>query len=115
MTPLQLTCRFCYRPLIYAQTSASPGSTLLYQYKCLACNSTQHFWENGSPAHYTFTIGNYILIFLPAIQAMEIVRINHNPNGTTLGNLVLKLPFLPTNLTPQNTTEDRIKTMIVFS
>ena len=76
----------------------------------MACDSTQYYEEDGKAMHYSFRVNKkYELHFIPRLNKFQISDCK-KPNS-----IYLTLDFIPHNLTPQNCTEERIKTMILFS
>lgn len=118
------TCRFCQGKLLtsseyYNLSLLDPEEdnnlsyTSYHEFHCVICDSTQQYLPNGQYGIYRFCVNKkYQLSFIPAYSEFYITQITPQ-YGNNL--IVLKLNFLPTNLTPQNTTEERIKLLILFS
>lgn len=109
------TCRYCQRKLVHRGTRgnlASNGINLCY---CHYCESEQTFDDNASPIEYSFMVGKkYCIHFWPKSKAFKIVEYNeHGRPQKYVLELTLNEP--PNYMTPQNMTEERVKTLIVFS
>lgn len=112
------TCRFCQRELVYLTAFRNPKNESLYSYQCVRCNSEQLYTKDGAPATYNFKIaGTFELRFLPGEdKPFKVYALSHvHLDGTPFtGKPVLELDFMP-QLTPQNCSLERIKTLILFS
>lgn len=102
------TCRYCMRRLTHR---GSRGDVNLCY--CHACESEQTFDANARPIEYSFMTKekNYCLHFWPQVKKFKIVSYkNNNPD-----KYVLELDICPHNYNPSNMTEERVKTLILFS
>lgn len=109
MMQVDVVCRFCHRRLSPHKYYTDPGvahGNHYAEFNCAPCRSTQFFEITGRPLHYFFDVGKYHLYF------MTNPRIFQCCNG--LLGPIFELNYHP-NFTPQNTTEERIKTLILFS
>lgn len=115
MMTVEPTCRFCSRKMTSLTSFQSRGRTV-YSLYCMFCRSEQLFEEGGKPLEYSFRVENYLCQFnMPNGPVFRIVKQGMEMAGLAPQKVVLKLNFIPENLTPQNTTIDKIKTMILFS
>jgi hypothetical protein len=108
-------CRFCNTKMInYGHRLEDWGQTTerisAYLYLCLPCHSEQAIQENGETSDYDFTVGKYQLCFSLLNQSLCIM---YDLNRS--GKIIARIHNCPTHLTPFNTTEKRIKTLILFS
>lgn len=114
MMTVEPTCRYCYKIMdwrcMQIPTSISTGpyaTETSNTYWCAKCKSEQDFSETGQPQRYSFHVGKYELGFCPKTQTFTIWL-------TQNSKLIIELNQIP-DLTPQNTTEKRIETLITFS
>ena len=115
MITVEPTCRFCQRLMSPLVPFQSRGRTL-YSYHCIRCKSEQLFAEDGQALEYSFRVGNYLCQFNSPTYKFQIVRQGPISNGgIPYTKVMLSLDFVPHNLRPDNTTEERIKTLILFS
>ncbi len=115
MMTVEPTCRFCNRKMNSLTSFQSRGRTI-YSLYCVPCRSEQLFEEDGKTLEYSFRVGDYLCQFnLPYGPVFRIVKQGMEMADLSPHKVVLKLDFIPENLTPQNTTIDKIKTMILFS
>ena len=95
-----------------ADYGTSNQRVIAQMFLCKRCHSEQIFNLSGKLLHWDFRIGAYELDFS---HISGLFKIKHYPPGEMFkGTIVLELDFLP-YLTPQNTTVERIKTLILFS
>lgn len=80
-------------------------------YKCVPCKSQQDY-QQGKLHRIIFRVGQYWLHFLPKYNHFDLGR--DPPNDPCNTETILVFKFLPP-LTPQNTTEERIKLLLLFS
>jgi len=115
------TCRFCHGQMVWlcshipTRISTGPYKELTVEtYRCKRCESSQDFdASTDKTLGYSFDIGAYRLDFHPHNQTFEIY---HYPRGRMAEQIhVLRLTYLPHNLTPQTVTVKRIKTLVLFS
>lgn len=110
-------CIFCQQPIdLWDDIPSDPEHSDNYYhagegqsiYQCKPCNSQQDFgMVTGKLLNYGFHVGQYGLWFFPK---HNIFKIKQYPDEETL----LTLEVLP-GLTPQNTTVERIKLLLLFS
>lgn len=84
-------------------------------YQCKPCHSQQDFNPyTDKLIYYNFRVQNskYGVCFYPKPQFALIKDYSDQINGE---EVILRFDFLPIDLTPQNTTEERIKKLLVFS
>lgn len=112
------TCRFCQRKM-RIQDNCRPtylDSPITHTYWCQACQSCQILETNGRIVEWSFIVANkYSLYFIPgdhfSIYLMPTLR-----DGPTFWETpLLKTKSVPFKMTPQNTTEERIRLLILFS
>lgn len=115
------TCIFCQQPLDpwedWHPPDVGPNGyagehTLIYQ--CVPCKSQQDFQENGERRYYNFRVGLYWLRFHPNSDWRPFTIGKDPPDDIGNTETIMELNFLP-QLTPQNTTEERIKLILLFS
>lgn len=112
MMQVDVVCRYCSRRLQSHKSYSDPGvpnREPYYEFECKACHSTQYFRSSGQPLHYLFWIGPYKLYFIPTGYGHPLFQLCNGELGP-----IFELHYLP-DLTPQNCTEERIKTLILFS
>jgi hypothetical protein len=93
----------------------SYAGTAHYIYLCKPCRSQQDVdISTGKIYYHTFKVGKYQLSFHPESDwwPFSISDCSDEVNGP---EQILSLKVLPTEYTPQNTTEERIRTLLVFS
>lgn len=121
MTTLEPSCLFCSQRLTFTGSFSNDlyplhGGTGLpdhYSFECEPCQSEQMFLTTGKLLDYNFRVGPYVLWFFPGTNKSTIAY-REILNQVPVTRTVLVLNFLP-DLTPQNTTEERIQTLILFS
>jgi len=110
MITIQPTCRFCNRqfgpPLRSLTDHFVNDNQVYYEFKCQPCRATQYFGSSGKALHYLFWIGPYKLYFMIKPARFQLCNGDLGP--------IFGLDYHP-KLTPQNTTEEKIKTLILFS
>lgn len=106
MMAVEPTCRFCGRKLLFQEVKWPNFHQPEYKFRCLLCYSTQFYTEFGKALTYWFDVGKYRLYFYPHVQKCDIFASELH---------VTTLNFLPHNLTPKNTTEEKIQLLITFS
>jgi len=86
-----------------------------YIYMCESCKSQQDVdISTGKITRHSFHIGKFQLVFRPESEWYKFGIEDcsdeyHGPEN------ILELNLLPTYLTPQNTSEERIKLFLLFS
>ena len=83
---------------------------------CVFCHSEQLFEREGKPLEYSFRVGDYLCLFPVGHPGprFEIYKVQID-SGIPEPKAILQLDFIPNNIRPDNTTEERIKTLILFS
>lgn len=115
MITVEPTCRFCKNKMSPLVPFHSRGKTL-YSYHCIRCASEQLFDDTGQALEYSFRVGDYLCQFNSPTYKFQVVKQGpQGLGGVPYTKVILTLDFVPHNLTPQNTTEERIKTLILFS
>jgi hypothetical protein len=115
MMTVDVNCRFCQRKLIGPKSSHIDRFNLYYKFECKACDSVQFFESDGRSLHYWFNVNKkYQLYFIPNIPVFQILNYSHL-NHDSIEKVYITLEFIPKDLTPKNVTEERIKTLILFS
>jgi hypothetical protein len=113
MMQVDVVCRYCYRRMVPHRSYTDPGVSdgrPYYEFNCKPCQSTQYFETSGRPLHYWFMVGPYKLYFIPYGYRTPLFQVCNGNLGP-----IFQLDYLPHHLTPQNCTEERIKTLILFS
>jgi len=112
MMAIDPTCRFCFRRLTLTR-KLSYDICEEFLCWCSACKSKQVFDANAKPLYWSFEVGGtYRVYFWPDDPLFNIFLID----GSSIeGQCVLRMTTIPPNITPQNTTVERIKTWILFS
>lgn len=112
-------CIFCQRPLEFWENFEPNNGPNFYAgepssiYQCKHCNSQQNFqMESGERTYYNFQVGPYIFRFHPKYNSFSLGK--EPPDEPGNYETILRLETIP-DYTPQNMTEQRIKTIIVFS
>jgi hypothetical protein len=115
-------CMYCHQRMSYAKVWESPdcGTNCYtgkghYIYMCECCKSQQDIdIPTGKPIYHTFKVGKYQLSFLPQSKhwPFRIADCSDEDNGP---DTILTLDTLSTYLTPQNTTEERVGLLLLFS
>lgn len=113
------TCRFCMGKMVPCGTRERPTGnpypdhyiTVAYLYLCKKCHSEQAFALDGRTLDYNFRVENYRLYFYPQGSKFVIKQQEDYYQETVL----VELETCPGHLKPSNTTEARIKTLILFS
>lgn len=104
------TCRYCKRKL----TDLRQGRGQIYIANCNACDSEQSFYETGQTREWSFMVGDtYCIHYWPESKALKIIEYKNNRPSKYV--LEITLDKHPDHMTPQNMTEERVKTLIVFS
>lgn len=109
-------CRFCQAQMTYLKSYTDPPrgtSEPYHEFHCEPCRSTQFVDSiNNKPMHFWFYVGNYHLYFMVnTTNKIKFQLVQDKPEY----HILLELDFLPLHLTPLNTTEERIKAMVLFS
>jgi hypothetical protein len=116
------TCRFCQGQLISGGCQTGGGVPYTkYIYHCAKCHSQQMYKYDGAPLNFTFDVHftgyHYYVSFDPMTMKLYIAKVT----ATNLGSLGWKncldihLSEFPAWLRPDNISEHRIQTMMVFS
>ena len=112
------TCYFCQGKMIRSGTreiyrgNSRNREIIGYLYLCKSCHSEQCFATNGELMEYEFMIDIYRLIFRPKEHRFKIMKY---PGGRLRdGKTILDVQTCP-HLTPQNTTLEKIKLLVLFS
>jgi hypothetical protein len=108
---VEVTCRYCHRPLKNQRLVTGE----VWVFECIPCQSQQAFLSNGQCTYWLFRVGYYSLNFDPFTQKFKIIRLPSLKDPGLLAQTILQLDYLPHNLTPKTCTEERIKTLILFS
>jgi len=109
------TCRYCKGKLTFRGTRGKLNQNGLYMYYCHRCESEQTFDENAKPIEWSFMVGkNYCIHYWPESKKLKIVEYNaHSRPHKYVLEIILKEH--PDYMTPSSMTEERVKTLIVFS
>lgn len=114
------TCRFCqgYLKSGGSQTKGNQPYTELI-YHCEKCESQQHYKYDASPLSFSFytetEIGHkYYISFDPRTMKLHISQVLKDPFSWK-PCVDIQLSEIPAWLRPNNVTEMRIRTMMVFS
>lgn len=119
MMQVDPACRYCHRKMANPTnlTYDLPYMEPEYLYECKYCKSRQCFRSNGQVTHYQFTIDKYSLCFDTIKNNFKIIELPKEP--VSLENMnrppLVRLDWLPNNLTPFNTSVKKIETLILFS
>jgi hypothetical protein len=85
-----------------------------YIYLCEHCRSQQDVdIPTGQIVYYNFRVGLYHLVFHPKYGYFTLGEGPPEEIGNT--DTILEFDFLPKGYTPQNTTIERIKLLLLFS
>lgn len=109
------TCRFCHRKMTNYRTLENDqslhGSDAMHVFDCLPCHSTQTFSIRGQTIAYFFDVGeDYRLFFYPQNILYKFIVSNRKTS-----KVAMELEEIPHQFTPQNMTEEKVKTLILFS
>lgn len=119
MMTVSPTCRFCQRPIPILVPFNRPTIGTVYSCYCNHCKSEQLYTNDARPLEYSFDVNAEYRIYFPngpdkgkpyptcQILALELGK----PKAVVLEFF----DFIPRNLRPDNTTLERIKTLILFS
>lgn len=114
-------CMFCHQVMEYAELWEPPdmggfgyAGEPYYIYMCTPCHCQQDVEIATSQIkRYSFKINRYHLAFNVKYHSFQIgLDPPEEPNNT---ETILSLNILPTHLTPQNVTEERIHLFLLFS
>lgn len=103
------TCRFCKQRMAPLTPFQLGGVGTVYSFLCQRCNSEQLFDTNARLLESNFKVGEYTLDFHHYGDRTHKFQVSKD------AKIVFQLEFIPHNITPKNTTEDRIKILILFS
>lgn len=116
MTTKQLkdqTCRFCQKTLLHHGTRGQ-GKVAIHMYWCDHCQSEQTFDSKAKTIEWSFMAGEaYCIHFWPKFNSLKIVEYENGRPKKYVLELELDQP--PDHMTPQTMTEEKVKTLIVFS
>jgi len=112
---------YCDKHMSYAEVWTPPdmgscgyAGTAHYIYMCESCKHQEDIdIETGEMTYSSFRVGLYWLQFNHKYNSFKLGEDPPDDIGNT--DTILRLNFLPTHLTPQNTTEERIKLYLLFS
>jgi len=113
------TCRFCQGKLKSggSQTGGYPYTKLLYN--CEPCMSQQMYKYDATPLEFSFYLNfgkrQYHIGFYPDNMRLAIHFVNTSPGPGWKPCVDIHLSEFPAWLRPDNITEERIKTLMVFS
>jgi hypothetical protein len=102
-------CMYCQQLMVFAEDHYYAGSAH-YIYMCQPCQSQQNVSiQDDKVTYYNFQVGQYKVCFCPPYNSfyLQIIQPGY-------WDIILELNILP-NWTPQNTTEERIKLLLLFS
>ena len=113
-------CMYCHQQMSYSKLWTPPDmGGMGYAgeptniYMCGPCKSQQDYHlHTGELTYHNFRVGLYWLQFHPKYNHFQLGKDEPDDIGNT--ETILWLEFLPVHLTPQNTTEERIKTLLIF-
>jgi hypothetical protein len=103
-------CMYCNQLMEYAEDC---GTYYIYVCKSGCKHQENVDSETGKIIYYNFRVGPYWLKFSPKHNCFFLGKDPPDDIGNTEN--ILTFNFLPTHLTPQNTTEERIKLLLLFS
>lgn len=109
---MKKNCRYCQRQMPDALIDRRYN---IYIAQCQFCDSEESFYENGDTREWSFMVGrNYCIHYWPESKALKIVL--YNAHGRPQ-KYVLEVTLMkdPDYMTPTTMTEERIKTLILFS
>lgn len=106
------TCRFCQQTL-YHHGTRGQGKLATHMYWCEPCQSEQTFDHKHKPREWSFMVGkDYCIHYWTKSKSLKIVEYKDNrPVKYVLEITLDKSP----DYTPQAMTEERVKTLLVFS
>lgn len=105
------TCLFCKIRLGLGQPmyDKQDWKVVSHTARCHRCKINQTFDPNGKPLSYCFEVLPYILVFSLEENTLTIrERANYS-------NVLMTCNYIPRDMTPENTTVEQIKTLILFS
>lgn len=110
--PIEGICRYCNRNLSNMRIIKRGNIHVGY---CNHCDSEQSFYEDGKPREWSFMVGKkYCIHYWPESKALKIVEYNaHGQPSKYVVEATVKED--PDYMTPDSMTEERIKTIVVFS
>lgn len=104
----KINCRFCQHPI----TPLKKGSARIIM--CKHCKSEEWIEKDGSHYSWSFKVGQYEIGYYFESKTFKVSQLNKNGNWE---KWLLDIPLKdePTHMTPENMTEERVKSIIVFS
>ena len=106
MMQVQVLCHFCHKRLKDKPEEQWPFDGSYFKFYCEPCKTYQIFTCYGKPINYWFRVSEYLCHFWIEKQIFQILKLN---------KAQLTLNFIPQYITPYNTTDNRIKTLILLS
>lgn len=110
---IETTCRFCMHKLIDIGDKGTHDwqgyTTVSHTRRCNRCMVTQTFNPDGKPTCFSFEVYPYVLVFDLEANQFSIRK------RADFSKLLMKSNYVPTNMTPKNTTLERVKLLILFS
>lgn len=105
------TCLFCKMRLGLGQPmyDTKDWKTVSQTASCRKCMVTQTFTPAGKPMSYSFQVDIYTLDFDLEHNKFTIREKNN------YSNILASCDYIPINMTPSNTTKEKIQTLILFS
>lgn len=115
MMTVEPTCRFCKRKLTVTNVKGGYKEPQEFICWCEACQSEQVYNDKARAIYWSFEINHKYRVQFWAIPGEPQCSIFLLANGgKEIDKCLLSIDFIP-YLTPQNTTEERIKLFLVFS
>ena len=114
------TCRFCQGYLKSGGSMTGGYGYTKLIYHCERCRSQQQYKYDATPLDFSFYVdtkeGHQCNIYFdPTTMRLHIVQIMPDPSNVWKPCLDIRLSEFPAWLRPDQMTEHRIKTMMVFS
>ena len=112
MNDEELTCRFCQRKLSNIQHMGEAMISIVVGY-CKHCASEQSWYTNGKVLSWQFKVGDqYSIRYWPEKKKLQIEDYLAKKSKSTFE---LTVNEDPDYMTPESMTEERVKTIIIFS
>ena len=113
MTNVEPTCIICKNKMtdILGQPMYDKQSfkTVSLTKRCPRCSVSQTFTPEGKLLRYSFYVNPYLLVF-DMTNGQFTVR-----EQAVYSNILLTCNYIPINMTPKNTTAEKVKLLILFS
>lgn len=106
-------CRYCKKEMPAPRIRGKNPAVFIFE--CKRCDSEQSYYDNGTIKEWSFMVDKkYCIHYWPGTKDLKIVE--YNAHGRPQKYVLeMKTDADPDYMTPESMTEQRIKTIIVFS